>query len=47
MRESRFVDLYVVVRSGVIASEANYSIKSMEVFYGLKVQQPRSSGGRF
>jgi uncharacterized protein len=33
MRERRFVDLYAVVRGGLICSEANYSIKSMEVFY--------------
>ena len=35
MRERRFVDLFAVVRGGVIASEPNYSIKSMEAFYGL------------
>ena len=34
-RERRFVDLYAVVRGGLIASEPNYSIKSLEVFYGL------------
>jgi uncharacterized protein len=33
LRERRFVDLYAVVRGGLIASEANYSIKSLEVFY--------------
>ncbi|MEY8880962.1 TM0106 family RecB-like putative nuclease [Donghicola sp. XS_ASV15] len=33
LREGRFVDLYAVVRGGLIASEPNYSIKSMETFY--------------
>ena len=32
LREHRFVDLYAVVRSGLLASELNYSIKSLEVF---------------
>lgn len=32
----RFVDLFAVVRGGLIGSEANYSIKSMEAFYGRK-----------
>jgi uncharacterized protein len=36
MRERRFVDLYAVVRGGLICSEPNYSIKSMEAFYGRK-----------
>lgn len=36
LRERRFVDLYAVVRGGLIASEPNYSIKSMEAFYGLE-----------
>jgi uncharacterized protein len=35
LREHRFVDLYAVVRGGVIASEPNYSIKSMEAFYDI------------
>ena len=35
LRERRFVDLYAVVRGGVIASEPNYSIKSMEAFYDI------------
>ncbi|MBU2957819.1 TM0106 family RecB-like putative nuclease [Paracoccus sp. 1_MG-2023] len=34
LREGRFVDLYSVVRGGLVASEGNYSIKSMERFYG-------------
>jgi uncharacterized protein len=36
LRERRFVDLFAVVRGGLIASEPNYSIKSMEAFYGRK-----------
>ena len=36
LRERRFVDLYAVVRGGVIASEADYSIKSLEVFTGIE-----------
>ncbi len=34
LREHRFVDLFAVVRGALIGSEDNYSIKSMEVFYG-------------
>ena len=34
LRERRFVDLFAVVRGGLIGSEENYSIKSMEAFYG-------------
>lgn len=33
LRERRFVDLFSVVRGALIASESNYSIKSMEAFY--------------
>jgi predicted RecB family nuclease len=36
LRERRFVDLYAVVRGGIVCSEPNYSIKSLEAFYGLK-----------
>ena len=36
LRERRFVDLYAVVRGGVIASEVDYSIKSLEVFTGIE-----------
>jgi uncharacterized protein len=35
LRERRFVDLYAVVRGGLICSEENYSIKSLEIFYGI------------
>jgi uncharacterized protein len=33
LRQRRFVDLFAVVRGGLIGSEPNYSIKSMEAFY--------------
>jgi len=33
LRERRFDDLFAVVRGGLIGSEPNYSIKSMEAFY--------------
>jgi uncharacterized protein len=46
LRERRFVDLYAVVRSGLIASEPNYSIKSLEAFYGLKRDgEVKTAGG--
>jgi predicted RecB family nuclease len=46
MRERRFVDLYAVVRGGLLASEKNYSIKSLEVFYGLKREgEVKTAGG--
>lgn len=46
LREGRFVDLYAVVRSGVVASEPNYSIKSLEVFYGLERSgEVKTAGG--
>ncbi len=46
LREGRFVDLYAVVRGGVVASEKNYSIKSLEVFYGLTRQgEVKTAGG--
>lgn len=46
MRERRFVDLYAVVRGGLICSEANYSIKSMEVFYGrTREGEVKTAGG--
>ncbi len=32
-REKRFIDLYAVVRGGILASEENYSLKSLEAFY--------------
>ena len=46
MRERRFVDLYAVVRGGLLASEKNYSIKSLEAFYGLKREgEVKTAGG--
>lgn len=45
LRERRFVDLYAVVRGGVIASERNYSIKSMEAFYDITRDGDVKSGG--
>ena len=46
LRERRFVDLYAVVRGGIIASEPSYSIKDMEVFYGVKREgEVTTSGG--
>jgi len=46
LRERRFVDLYAVVRGGLIASEPNYSIKSLEAFYGLKRDgEVKTAGG--
>lgn len=46
LREGRFVDLFAVVRGGLIASEANYSIKSMEAFYGrTRDGEVKTAGG--
>jgi uncharacterized protein len=46
LRERRFVDLFAVVRGGLIGSEPNYSIKSMEVFYGRKRDgEVKTAGG--
>lgn len=46
LRERRFVDLYAVVRGGIIVSEPNYSIKSLEAFYGLKREgEVKTAGG--
>lgn len=46
LRERRFVDLFAVVRGGLIGSEANYSIKSMEAFYGRKREgEVKTAGG--
>lgn len=36
LRERRFVDLFAVVRGAIVASEENYSIKSLERLYGLR-----------
>jgi uncharacterized protein len=46
LRERRFVDLFAVVRGALIGSEANYSIKSMEVFYGrVREGEVKTAGG--
>ena len=46
MRERRLVDLYAVVRGGLIASEPSYSIKALEAFYGLKREgEVKTAGG--
>ncbi|MFN3292135.1 MAG: TM0106 family RecB-like putative nuclease [Gemmobacter sp.] len=46
MRERRFVDLFAVVRGGLIGSEGNYSIKSMEAFYGRHREgEVKTAGG--
>jgi uncharacterized protein len=46
LRERRFVDLFAVVRGVLIGSEANYSIKSMEAFYGIKRDgEVKTAGG--
>lgn len=46
LRERRFVDLYAVVRGGIIASEPSYSIKDMEAFYDVERKgEVTTSGG--
>lgn len=46
LRERRFVDLYAVARAGLIGSEPNYSIKSMEAFYDRKRDgEVKTAGG--
>jgi uncharacterized protein len=46
LRERRFVDLFSVVRGALIGSEPNYSIKSMEAFYGRKRDgEVKTAGG--
>ncbi|MDN5569014.1 MAG: TM0106 family RecB-like putative nuclease, partial [Paracoccus sp. (in: a-proteobacteria)] len=46
LRERRFVDLFAVVRGALIGSELNYSIKSMEAFYGRKRDgEVKTAGG--
>ncbi len=46
LRERRFVDLFAAVRGGLICSERNYSIKSLEVFYGLERKgEVKTAGG--
>lgn len=46
LRERRFVDLFAVVRGGLIGSDRNYSIKSMEAFYGrVREGEVKTAGG--
>lgn len=46
LREGRLVDLYAVVRGGLICSEPDYSIKSLEVFYDLERKgEVKTAGG--
>ena len=45
LREGRFVDLYSVVRSGLVSSEMSYSIKDMEAFYDLPREGDVKSAG--
>ena len=46
LRERRFVDLFAIVRGGLIGSERNYSIKSMEAFYGrTREGEVKTAGG--
>ena len=46
LRERRFVDLYAVVRGGILASEPDYSIKSLEVFTGIeRAGEVKTAGG--
>jgi predicted RecB family nuclease len=46
LRERRFVDLFAVVRGGLIGSERNYSIKSMEAFYDrVREGEVKTAGG--
>lgn len=46
LRERRFVDLFAVVRGALIGSEASYSIKSMEAFYGrVRDGEVKTAGG--
>ena len=46
LRERRIVDLFAVVRGGLIGSERNYSIKSMEAFYSrVREGEVKTAGG--
>ncbi|MEQ9696086.1 TM0106 family RecB-like putative nuclease, partial [Shimia sp. SDUM112013] len=46
LREGRFVDLYAVVRGGIITSEKSYSIKDMEAFYDIdRTGEVTTAGG--
>jgi uncharacterized protein len=45
LRESRFVDLYQVVREGIRVSEPRYSIKNIETFYMEKREGDVTNAG--
>lgn len=46
LRERRFVDLYAVTRGALIASEPNYSIKSLEALTGfVRKGEVKTAGG--
>ncbi|MCB1330800.1 MAG: TM0106 family RecB-like putative nuclease, partial [Maritimibacter sp.] len=46
LRERRFVDLFAVVRGGLIASEKSYSIKEMEAFLNVTREgEVKTAGG--
>lgn len=45
LHEKRLVDLYVVVRQGVMVSTENYSIKSLEILYDLGREGDAVAGG--
>ncbi len=46
LHERRFVDLFAVVRGALIGSGSNYSIKSMEAFYGrTREGEVKTAGG--
>lgn len=45
LRGKVFIDLYKVVKNGLLISEPKYSIKNLEIFYMQKRQQELKSGG--
>jgi predicted RecB family nuclease len=45
LRDNRFVDLYAVVRQGIVASVESYSIKKIEAFYNISRDEAVTSGG--
>jgi uncharacterized protein len=46
LRSGRFVDLYAVVREGVLAGVERYSIKDLEAFYSFSRSVPLVDAGR-
>ena len=45
LREGRFIDLYAVVRGAIVTSEPSYSIKALEVFYGIEREGEVTTAG--